>query len=369
MPPISVLIKPASSRCNMACRYCFYHDEAEKRSQRSYGLMSEQTLKNVIRRTMPRAEGMISYAFQGGEPTLSGLDFFKRATEYELQYNKNQIRVENSLQTNGLLLNEEWCRFLADQHFLVGLSMDGTREIHNSLRLTGAGGSTFDQVLSASEMMDDFGVDYNILTVVTPQIARNIRTVYSFYRDHGWNYQQYIVCLDPLGEPFGQYPWSISPDLYGHFLIDLFDLWYADLMRDRQPLIRQFENYVAIAAGRTPESCDMRGTCSIQNVVEADGSVFPCDFYVLDNYCLGNFNKDHLDAINAARSRIRFVENSLQLTQACRECPYFRLCRGGCQRTRVWDPENGAYKNYFCEGYRMFFEHSCEMLMEIGKTL
>ncbi len=369
MPPISVLIKPASSGCNMSCRYCFYCDEAEKRSQRSYGVMSEQTLKNVIRKTMLRAEGMIGYAFQGGEPTLAGLDFFRRVVELEKQYNKNHIRVDNSLQTNGLLIDEAWCRFLAEQHFLVGLSVDGTEEIHDSMRRTVTGGPTYGRVLTAAEMMDAFGVDYNILTVVTPQVAGQIRSIYSLYRDRGWDYQQYIVCLDPLGDPCGQSPWSISPGMYGRFLIDLFDLWYADLERGRQPLIRQFENYVAIAAGRIPESCDMRGTCGIQNVVEADGSVYPCDFYVLDEYRLGNFNEDRLDAIDEARRRIGFVERSEKLDPACRECPFYRLCRGGCQRSRVWDEAAEAYKNDFCEGYRLFFDHSYEKLIDIGRQL
>ncbi len=368
MPPISVLLKPSSSQCNMSCAYCFYCDEAKNRVQRSYGFMSEQTLKNVIRRTLLRAEGMAAYAFQGGEPTLAGLDFFRRAVDLEQQYNKNFIRVENSLQTNGLLIDEEWCRFLVGQHFLVGLSVDGTEEIHDKLRRTGSGEPTFARVCRASEMMDAFGVDYNILTVVTPRIAGNIREIYSFYQDRGWDYQQYIFCLAPLGESdmFGYVP---SPEEYGKFLIDLFDLWYADLLQDRQPYIRQFENFVALAAGRIPESCDQRGTCGIQYVVEADGSVYPCDFFVLDEYRLGNFNKDLLDEIDAARSGIGFVDRSQKIASACRECPYYRLCRGGCQRSRVWDPDAQAYKNSFCEGYRMFFAHSYEKLMEIGRQL
>ncbi len=369
MPPVSVLIKPASSRCNMSCSYCFYCDEAEKRSQRSYGSMSDATLKNVIRRTMLRAEGMIGYAFQGGEPTLAGLDFFQRALELERQYAKNPIRVENSLQTNGLLLDEAWCRFLAENHFLVGLSLDGTKEIHDSLRRTGSGEPTFERTVRAAERMDAFGVDYNILTVVTPRVAADLRTIYSFYRDQGWEYQQYIVCLDPLGEPFGRSGYSLSPKKYGQFLIDLFDLWYNDLLEDRQPYIRQFENYVALAAGRIPESCDMRGTCGIQYVVEADGSVYPCDFYVLDDYRLGNFNEDRLDAIDAARSRIGFVERSCRLDPACLECPYYRLCRGGCPRSRERCADSDVYKNYYCEGYRMFFSHSYEKLTEIGRLI
>ncbi len=369
MPPISVLVKPASSRCNQSCTYCFYCDEAEKRAQRSYGMMGDMTLKNVIRRTLLRAEDVISYAFQGGEPTLAGLDFFRRVVELERQYNKAHIRVENSLQTNGLPLDDAWCRFLAEEHFLVGLSVDGTKEIHDALRRTGSGEPTFDRVCRAADTMDACGVEYNILTVVTPQVAREIRTIYDFYRERGWGYQQYILCLAPLGEAPDASAHVPSPAEYGQFLIDLFDLWYADLRSGRQPYIRQFENYVSLAVGEIPESCDMRGTCGIQYVVEGDGSVYPCDFYVLDEYRLGNLNVDRLDAIDEARARIGFVERSAALTPACGECPYVRLCRGGCQRNRVWDAGEERYRNAYCEAYRMFFDHSYEKLMEIGRRL
>ncbi len=369
MPPISVLIKPASSQCNLSCGYCFYCDEAEKRAQRSYGFMSDATVKNVIRRTLLRADGVAAYAFQGGEPTLAGLDFFRRVVELEQQYNKNDIPVENSLQTNGLLLDEDWCRFLANEQFLVGLSVDGSAEIHDAVRRTPSGEGTFARVCRAAEMMDAFDVEYNILTVVTPRVAKEIRAIYDLYRERGWDYQQYILCLSPLGETAGPDGYVPSPEEYGQFLIDLFDLWYADLQQGRLPYIRQFENYVALAFGEMPESCDMRGTCGIQYVVEADGSVYPCDFYVLDEYRLGNFNEDRLDAVDEARRRIGFVERSKELASACRECPYYRLCRGGCQRNRVWNAGAQAYENGYCEGYRMFFAHSYEKLMEIGGQL
>lgn len=369
MPPISVLMKPASSLCNMSCDYCFYCDESKKREQPSYGFMSEKTLKNIIRKTMLRAEGMISYAYQGGEPTLRGIDFFKKAVAYQQQYNKNHITVHNALQTNGYLIDEEWCRFLRDNHFLVGLSVDGTQDIHDSLRHSASGTPTFERISRAAEQMDHFGVEYNILTVVTPQIASNIPTIYAYYRERGWNYQQYIACLDPLDEPRGQTPFALRPKIYGQFLIDLFELWYVDLQEGKQPFIRQFENYVGLAIGKIPESCDQRGTCGIQNVVEADGSVYPCDFYMLDAYRLGNFNNDRLDVIDEKRKQIDFLARSCALDPACRECPYYLLCRGGCQRNRDYLADIGVYKNYFCESYRMFFDVCYERIMEIGQVI
>lgn len=356
MPPISVLIKPSSSMCNMQCDYCFYCDEASKRSQPSYGFMSEDTLKNVIRKTLPRSEGAIYYAFQGGEPTLRGLDFFRKVLEFQKQYNRNHIQIQNSLQTNGYAIDDEWCRFLSEHHFLTGLSVDGTPEIHDTLRHDKAGHGTYCRVVRAAELMDHYHADYNILTVVTPLIARNIRDVYASYKQHGWRYQQYIACLDPLGEGHGKTAHALTPEVYGQFLIDLFELWYRDAKKGKQPYIRQFENYISIAAGYMPEACDQRGVCGIQNVVEADGSVYPCDFYMLDEYRLGNFNENRLDEINKKREEIRFIERSLLLTAECKSCRYHWICRGGCQRSRDPYSASGMYQNYFCKSYQMFFD-------------
>ena len=205
MPRINVLIKSASGMCNLHCDYCFYSDEIEKRRQKSYGFMTEATRENIIRRTLSRADCAVSYVFQGGEPTLLGLVFFRKVIELEKTYNKNGIRVDNTLQTNGTLLTEEWCNFLEDNHFLIGLSVDGIRETNDKYRhLKRISRSAFELTFKAAEMMDRAGVEYNILTVVNSETAANIGAIYNFYRVRGWNWQQYIACLDPLGEKKGQ---------------------------------------------------------------------------------------------------------------------------------------------------------------------
>lgn len=369
MSPINVLIKPASGMCNMSCDYCFYCDEIKKRENYVQGVMTEVTLKNVIRKTMFRADNMISYAFQGGEPTLAGLDFFKRAVEYQTHYNKNDVKVLNSIQTNGYSLNDKWCEFLKQNQFLVGLSVDGTQEIHDSLRHNKIGAGTYKRIMQSVEMLDFYGVEYNILTVVTPEIVRNIENIYTEYQRRGWKHQQYIACLDPLGEEHRGKKYSLSPELYGDFLIRLYHLWKKDLKKGKHPYIRQFENYVGIAAGYFAEACDQRGVCGIQNVVEADGSVFPCDFYVLDKYCLGNFNKNHLGEIDIKRSEIGFIERSYRLSKECRECDYYKLCRGGCQRNRDWNSLSDVYENYFCAGYKKFFSECYDQFIELGRGI
>lgn len=366
MPPVNVLLKPSSGACNMKCAYCFYCDEAKKREQMSYGFMTERTLKNVIRRTMLCAEGSISYAYQGGEPTLRGLNFFQKALIYQKQYNKRGIPVHNALQTNGYGIDEEWCRFLAQNHFLVGISIDGTREVHDTYRRSADGAPTYDKILESVKLMDRYGVDYNILTVVNRKVAERIKEIYADYRKRGWNYQQYIACLDPLGEARGQSKYALIPEQYGTFLIELFGLWYTDWKERRQPYIRQFDNYIGILMGFQPESCEQRGKCGIQTVVEADGSVYPCDFYMLDEYCLGNFNENRLDEINKMREKIGFVERSEKLTEDCINCTYYKICRGGCQRNRDYNEQKGCYENYFCQSYKMFFDACLEKLKKVA---
>ena len=356
MPPIHVLMKPASGACNMSCDYCFYCDEAAKRKQEFFGLMSEPTLKNVIRKTMLRGEGFVSYAYQGGEPTLRGLDFFKKALEYQRQYNKNGIAVHNALQTNGYFLDEEWCRFFKENHFLIGISVDGIKETHDCCRHDKNGGGTYDRVVKNIKMLDQYGVDYNILTVVNKAVAENITGIYEAYGKKRWMYQQYIACLDPLGEAHGKNVYALLPKQYGEFLIRLFHLWYDDWKRGRQPYIRQFDNFIGILKGISPESCEQRGICGLQNVVEADGSVYPCDFYMTDEYRLGNYNENRLDEIDKKREEIGFIERSGKLSKECTGCAYYSLCRGGCQRNRDFQEKTGYFQNYFCESYRMFFD-------------
>ena len=366
MPPLSIMLKPASSMCNMSCDYCFYHDETIRRSVASYGLMTEETLKNIIRRTLTRAEGYISYACQGGEPTLAGLDFFRKMVQYEKQYNQKGIRIQNALQTNGLLLDEDWCAFLKENEFLVGLSMDGSAAVHDLYRKDRAGNGTFSRVRRAADLMQRTGVEFNILTVVTADVCHHIEEIYSYYKQSGWMYQQYIACLEPMDGSAGG-AWSLDPETYGRFLIRLFDLWHADVLAGRQPFIRQFDNYVALAAGYIPEACDQRGTCGIQYAVEADGSVYPCDFYMTDAYRLGSFNQDRLDTIDARRREIRFIERSTELDEACRDCPYKALCRGGCYRNRSEGEE--VMKNRLCAGYQMFFAVCGGRIYELARRV
>ncbi|MBR6184670.1 MAG: anaerobic sulfatase maturase [Clostridia bacterium] len=369
MRNVIALIKPASSRCNMRCDYCFYGDEAEKRRQASYGLMTEETLKNVIRRCVIPAEGSCVFAFQGGEPTLRGIAFYEKAVEYAAHFNRRGVPVQFSLQTNGYALDDAWSAFFAKNRFLIGVSVDGTREIHDRCRHTPDGGPTYERVMEGVASLKRFGVEFNILTVVHREVAENIAEIYRDYRRKGFDYLQFITCLDPLGEERGRRAYSLTPEAYGRFLITLFDLWYRDQTAGRAPSIRQFENYIGILLGEAPEACEQRGRCGAQYTVEADGSVYPCDFYALDEWRIGNFNENRLSEMDETREALGFRQASFPVPGACEACRWYALCRNGCLRSRLplCGPEGG--RNYFCRGYQMFFECCHDRLYALAKRL
>lgn len=368
MASISVMIKPVSGNCNMKCSYCFYGDEQEKRKQKSFGMMTEETLKNVIRKAVLHTDGACFLTFQGGEPSLAGLGFFEKCVQYADHYSRKRVPVHYAFQTNGTDITEEWCEFFRKHRFLVGVSVDGTERIHDRYRKFQNGGATYGKIAQACERMDRCGVEYNILTVVHREVAENIREIYDDYKKKGWNYQQYITCMDPLYEEKGSHPYSLEPEQYGRFLSDLFECWYKDYQDGKQPYIRQFENYIGILMGFLPEACEHQGTCGIQYAVEADGSVYPCDFYMLDYYCLGNLNTDSIAQIDAKREEISFREISKAMPEECQNCPYRRLCRNGCQRNRVLQ-DDGTYKNYFCEGNKFFFKKHLTQLTKIAREI
>lgn len=370
MQSVCVLIKPASGLCNMRCDYCFYCDETAKRQQAFYGLMTEETLKNVLRKCILPAEKDCMIAFQGGEPTLCGLPFFQKAVEYAWHFNRSGIRLQFALQTNGYDITEEWCHFFAENHFLIGISVDGVERIHDRYRHSAGGKApTYCRVMDTISLLEQYHVDYNILTVVHREVAEHIEEIYQEYRRRGWHYLQFITCLDPLGEPRGQKPYSLRPTDYGRFLMRLFDLWYQDYLRGNAPYIRQFENYVGILLGMPPESCEQQGRCGIQYVVEADGSVYPCDFYVLDEWKLGNLNSQRLGDLDQRRAQLGFQKQSFPLPEQCANCPWLKLCRNGCFRSRVTEFEDNTGLNYFCKGYQMFFQHVYERLLLIAKQV
>lgn len=342
MPPVHLLIKPASGGCNAHCRYCFYRDEMDHRRVGSFGVMTAETQRQVLENALKNGEGTCTISYQGGEPTLAGLDFFRRGAALERALKPEGVTLRHAIQTSGLSMTREWAEFFAGEGYLVGLSLDGPRELHEAQR----GEGTFDRVLEAAALLDRAGAEYNILTVVTEASAHRAERLYRFFRKQGFRYLQFIPCLDPF-DGAGEAPTAES---YGAFLCRLFDLWYRDVMAGNGVSIRLFDDFVRMMAGLPPTTCGSLGVCTLQTVVEADGSVYPCDFYALDEYRLGSLREQTPEELRRAPAADRFLREGARPSPLCGRCALLPLCRGGCRRYR---DSHGHFR--YCRSYQAFF--------------
>jgi uncharacterized protein len=266
-------------------------------------------------------------------------------------------------------LDETWAEFFAREKFLVGISLDGPRPVHDKYRVSSIEEGTFQTVMRSTRLLTEAGAEFNILTVLTEDSAKDIERIYKFFMTKNFLYQQYIPCLEPFQKEEQGQGYSLTTETYAKCLRVLFDLWFADVTRGIQVYNRYFENLVGMLAGYEPESCDMKGNCSIQYVVEADGGIYPCDFYVLDEYRIGNIMEDSFEKINENRKELQFIQKSTQLHKKCRECDWIKICRGGCRRNRDDIQENVLGLNRFCASYQEFFPYAIERLKHLSDSL
>ena len=351
----------------MRCSYCFYADEMANRQIPCYSIMTDETLEIIIEKVLANASHLCSIMFQGGEPTLVGLSFYEKVVKHVKKYNVNKCKINYALQTNGYRLDIKWAKFFSKNNFLIGVSLDGYEDLHNKYRVDAKGNGTYKNVMRTIELFDKYKVEYNILTVVHEETTQNIDKIYEFFKENNFGFQQYIECLDPIGNK-GNTQYSLSVKSYGEFLKELFDRWHTDLLKGRYTYIRYFENILLIMLKRPPESCNMVGRCSKQWVVEADGSVYVCDFYVLDEWKIGNLRENTILEIENKREELGFIKKSAHVPNECKACNWYGLCRNGCMRhcenTLIEGSERTV--NYYCESYKMFFEHAYPRLYQIS---
>ena len=365
MKYLSFLIKPASSICNLRCRYCFYEDESEKRAIKSMGIMTEQTAEKIILKAFEEIEpgGSISFMFQGGEPTLAGLDFYKRFLSLEKIYGRPDVHVSHAIQTNAMTITREWAEFFQKYNFLVGISLDGIQLIHDQNRVDVSGKGTWHHVISSLKLLEEYQLDINILCVVTAQTVDHTEAVWKTLSGLENHPLQFIPCLDPIESPRGNCQYSLTPKLYKDFLVRLFDCWYSDWKEGTYTSVRLFDDYLRILMGSSPSCCAASGTCGHYLVVEGDGSLYPCDFYVLDQWYMGNIHNCTIqEALNSTPSK-KFVADGRKRPESCKKCKYLQICRGGCKRD--W---TDAHSNYYCSAYREFFDYALLKLQSIARN-
>lgn len=353
------MLKPSSSNCNLKCKYCFYHSLSSQRQSFSMGMMRDDTARNVIKSALQTADGdPVYFTFQGGEPLLIGIDFYKNFVEYANQMNAKLSQIHYCIQTNGTLIDDDFAQFFVENNFLVGVSLDGDCDI-NSYRVYPDGSSSFSDVMKGIEVLKKHNAAFNVLSVLTKQTALNFRQAYRFFKQNGFNYVQFIPCLRPLSGEFDEDLYMNNDD-YSYFLTKGFNIYFNDYKRGVPFSIRSFDNYIALVSGNNAEQCGMNGFCSTQFVVEGDGSVYPCDFYCVDEWYLGNINDTSFEDLYKCDKSVEFLKKSFKVNDKCKSCDYFMLCRGGgCMRSR---------QDYdYCDAYKSFFSSSYDKIIQMKR--
>ena len=365
VPPSAfhIMLKPRGAICNLDCKYCYFLSKERlypgSRFRMGNDLLEEYTRQYIEAQQVPE----VTFAWQGGEPTLMGLDFFKQAVALQQKYCKPGMRIYNALQTNGVLLDDEWCQFFHEHDFLIGLSLDGPREIHDFYRVDKGGQPTFERVMRTANRFKQYGVEFNILTTVHAANATKPLEVYRFLRDEvGTKFMQFIPIVERDNETGYQEgdevkDRSITAEQYGNFLIGIFDEW---IRRDvGQVYVQIFDVSLGIWANQRAGLCIFAETCGDALAMEHNGDLFSCDHYVEPNYMLGNIREIPLvDMVASEKQRQFGLAKRDSLPQYCLDCEVRFACNGGCPKNRfITTPDGEPGLNYLCAGYRAFFNY------------
>ncbi len=352
-----VLIKPASSLCNIACDYCFYEDVSKRQSNMNRKIMSDEVMDAVIGQSLEMSpEGNIMFGFQGGEPLIAPLSFYERFVNRVQELNINQARISYTLQTNGMLVTEEHAKFFHDHNFLLGISIDGTQENHNRFRKTFQGLGSYEKVVQGLKILQRFDVTLNVLTVLTEQSVDTIEETYHALKSLGISHMQFIpVIEDKHNLKLKSY--QLSPEGYAKIHTQLFDLYLKDRMSGLDVSIRYFDNLLSMMKGKRFEQCGLSGKCHSPVVIESNGNVYPCDFYSEDNHVLGNVLNEPLQLLVKKDHMKSFIIESLQVPLKCQSCDVYELCRGGCRRYRKDSLIGSGQELTHCEGIQVFLRN------------
>jgi len=372
------MAKPAGPSCNLRCRYCFYLEKSKLFPKDTLFRMPDEVLEIFTRKYIASQPGpSVIFEWQGGEPGLLGVDFFRRALDFQNKHNSGK-QITNSFQTNGTILDDEWCAFLAENRFLVGLSLDGPEDVHDACRVDASGGPTFARVLRSWRLMQRYGVEVNVLAAVNRESSQRPLEVYRFFRQQGVRFIQFIPVVEReagleaerLGlqlalppnltreeKSTAVTPWSVEPEQYGDFLTRVFDEWVRSDVG--KIFVMNFEWTLAAWAGVGPGVCYLAPRCGRNLIMEYNGDVFSCDHFMYPGYRLGNILEGEPEKMVLSKKQTEFgTSKETALPGYCRRCGLLFACRGGCPKHRfAKSPDGDLGLNYLCKGFRKFYQH------------
>lgn len=378
--PLYVMTKPAGAHCNLACDYCYYLEKQKLYQNGDKHIMSDQLTEVFIREYIQSQFGNeVNFTWHGGEPMIRPLSYYKKVVRWQRRYAEGKA-ILNCLQTNGTLLTPEWCRFLHDEGWLVGISIDGPQDMHDAYRMKRNGGPTWEKVMQGIEMLGRYEVEWNAMAVVNDITAARPLDFYRFFRDEiECRYLQFTPVVERIrrhedgrhlahvmdGDEYAVAPFSVTPEAWGSFLCTMFDEWYNNDVGEM--FVQTFEATLANWAGMTPGVCSLSDWCGHAAVMEHNGDIYCCDHFVFPEYYLGNIrNRGILDMLNSERQMAFADMKTKGLPTQCRQCRWQFACHGECPRNRFAKTKDGEPGlNYLCEGYRRYFEHVAPFMEEL----
>ncbi|MCH6267226.1 anaerobic sulfatase maturase [Neobacillus citreus] len=364
---IGVMWKTVSEACNLACDYCYYSGCGGQPGK--IDKIDQAIIEKFIKEYMALTNGVASFAWQGGEPLLAGLDFFKQVVYLQAKYAPKNTIISNSLQTNATLITEDWARFFKQYNFLIGVSLDGPKEINDARRVTGHGKGSFERVMRGIDYLRKNHVDFNILTVIHQDNVGRAKELMEFYQQEGFSHVQFIPCMDfRAQEPNKPGQYLITPEQYGQFLCEAFDIWYNDGNPYRS--VRFFDNILSAYLHQEAELCIHRQTCPKTLILEQNGDAYPCDFYINEDYKLGNVGLDSLEDILNSPKYDDFLGLKPTLPDKCKSCEFLKLCHGGCPRNRAWNQADETVNpDYFCGSYMKVYKYGHERMERLAENI
>jgi uncharacterized protein len=363
--PFSLLIKPTSADCNLRCTYCFYLKKSELYSGSKIHRMSDEVLEKMISSYLATEQPVYTFGWQGGEPTLMGLEFFKKAIALQEKYGKGKI-ISNSLQTNGTLIDDEFARFLAKYKFLVGISVDGPAEIHDHYRNRADRSGTHEAVIRGMQCLERNYVEYNVLTLVNSANVSSGRQVYQYLCDMGIRYHQYIPCVE-FDRDGSLLPFAITGEQWGQFLCDIFDEW---IQKDTYRVsVRLFDALINFMVNGSYSVCHLAGDCCQYFVVEHNGDIYPCDFFVEEEKRIGNLFDTNWEDMQSSSKYHRFGRQKTEWNARCGKCEYLTYCSGDCLKHRVYSGNSPDNLSWLCEGWKSLYRHALPKLKELAESV